>query len=132
MMKKQVVHTAKAPAAIGPYSHGVRAGDFLFVSGQLPIDPATGKMIDGDIGELTARCIENVAAILEEAGGDLSSVVKVTIYTTDLGKFSQINQAYGAYFREDHPARAVVEVKGLPLGSPVEMDAIALLPEPRQ
>ncbi len=122
------VSTDAAPAAIGPYSQGVLAGNLLFVSGQIPIDPATGELVEGSIEAKTRRVVENVKAVAEAAGADLSRVVKTTIFLTDLADFAAVNETYGAYFGDTPPARSTIQVAGLPKGVSIEMEAIVLLP----
>jgi len=122
----EYVYTDSAPRPVGPYSQGVRAGCFLFVAGQIPLDPATGKLVDG-FEEAARRALENVKAIVEAAGGSLSDVVKVTVYLRDMSLFQDFNRVYSEYFRDSKPARAVVEVSRLPLDAPLEVEAIAYL-----
>jgi 2-iminobutanoate/2-iminopropanoate deaminase len=122
---KQAVATRHAPQAIGPYSQAVRAGDLLFLSGQIPLDPATGEMIAGGVGEQTERVLKNLAAVLAGAGRGLDDVVKTTIYLVDLGSFATVNEVYGRFFHAPYPARATVQVAALPRGALVEIDAIA-------
>lgn len=105
-MSKQVISTPNAPAAIGPYSQAVRAGNLVFVSGQIPLDPATGQLVGGDIGVQTEQVLENLAAILEAAGSSLAQVVKATVYLRDLGEFGRMNEVYAKFFGENPPARA--------------------------
>ncbi|HEU4949538.1 MAG TPA: Rid family detoxifying hydrolase, partial [Candidatus Deferrimicrobiaceae bacterium] len=112
-MKRETVGTAGAPAAIGPYSQAIRAGDFLFCSGQIPLDPSTGKMVEGGIAVQTERVLRNLEAVLAEGGGNLASVVKTTVYLADLGDFPAMNAVYGKFFPQDPPARATVEVSKL-------------------
>jgi len=126
-MPKKIHHTDKAPAAIGPYSQAVSAGNLLFISGQLPIDPATGKLEQGDIAARTHRIIANIRAIAESAGAGLDQVVKTTIFLTDLADFQAMNAAYGEHFGSDCPARSTVQVAALPLGSTIEIEAILSL-----
>ncbi len=122
---RQTVRTENAPAAIGPYSQAVVSGGFLFCSGQIPLDPATGKMIEGGIEEQTERVLRNLAAVLESGGGSLRSVVKTTVYLADLSDFPAMNEMYGKFFPESPPARATVQVAKLPAGALVEIDAVA-------
>ena len=124
---KKIINTEKAPKAVGPYSQGAMAGGFLFVSGQLPMDPDTGKMIEGSSGDLTCRCMDNLMAIVGQAGGTAENLLKVTVFTTDMGQFGEINKAYSKYFTGAPPARAVVEVRALPLGASVEIEAVAYI-----
>ncbi len=126
-MGKKIISTEKAPSAIGPYSQGVRAGQWIYVSGQIPIDPATGEMVKGDIVEETHRVLKNAKAIIEASGASMSDVVKVTIYMADLNDFSVINKIYGQYFTSNPPARSCVEVSGLPKGAGLEMEMVAYL-----
>mgnify|MGYP002833812552 CR=1 FL=1 len=121
------IQTTDAPAAIGPYSQAVRAGSLLFVSGQIPLDPETGEVIDGDIAAQTRRVMESLGAILRAADADFSQVVRTTIFLTDLGNFGQVNEVYGSYFGDPPPTRATVQVAALPKGVGVEIDAIAHL-----
>ena len=124
-MKREAVQTTSAPAAIGPYSQGVRAGGFLFCSGQLPLDPTTGKMVDGGIEAQTERVLANLEAVLTAGGATLRSVVKTTVYLVDMGDFPAMNAVYGKFFPEDPPARATVQIVKLAAGACVEIDAIA-------
>ncbi len=125
---KDIISTPHAPAAIGPYSQAVKAGHFLFVSGQLPIDPETGKLVDGDIGKQTEQVMNNLRAICESAGASLANVVKTTLFLRDLGQFKTVNEAYGRYFTKNPPARATVEVSALPLGAALEIEATVFIP----
>lgn len=124
-MSKTVISTDKAPKAIGPYSQAIEVDGIIFCSGQIAIDPSTGKLIDGDISQQTKQVMENIKAILEAAGLSLKNVIKSTIYLTDISQFSIVNQIYGSYFKEEPPARVTVEVKGLPLGALIEIECIA-------
>ena len=119
--------TKNAPAAIGPYSQGVTAGKFVFVSGQLPLDPATGVFPEGGIKVLTAQSLKNIEAIIHEAGGSLENVVKTSIFVTDLKQFAEVNEAYGEFFGDVPPARSCVEVAALPKGASIEIEAIAYI-----
>ncbi len=123
-MIREVISTQQAPAAIGPYSQAIATDNLLFVSGQLPIDPTTGKMVDGDIGTRTRQIIKNATAIAKEAGTQLNRVVKTTIFLTDLADFQEVNKAYGSFFPEAPPARSTVQVAALPLGSNIEIEFI--------
>ena len=127
MPLKQVVKSSQAPAAIGPYSQAIVAGGWLFISGQIPIDPGTGEMIPGDISAQAARVLENLRAILKEAGKGMDSVVRTTVYLADLSEFAAMNEVYGRYFPDPFPARATVEVSALPRGARLEIDAIAIV-----
>jgi 2-iminobutanoate/2-iminopropanoate deaminase len=126
-MKKQTIQTANAPAAIGPYSQAVRAGDLLFVSGQIPLDPKTGELVRGSVAEETKKVLDNLKAIIEAAGGSLGDVVKTTIFLKDMSNFGVVNEVYGTYFPQPFPARATVEVARLPRDVNVEIEAIAKL-----
>jgi len=123
---KKILNTAKAPAAIGPYAQGTCAGNMVFVSGQLPIDPATGACPEGGIGAEARQSMENVAAILAEAGCTLADIVKTTIFLRDLNDFAAVNAAYAEFFPENPPARACVQVARLPKDANVEIEAIAV------
>jgi 2-iminobutanoate/2-iminopropanoate deaminase len=124
-MKRETVRTAGAPAAIGPYSQAVRAGGILFCSGQIPLDPSTGKLVDGGIEAQTERVLKNLDAVLAAGGATLRSVVKTTVYLVDLVDFPAMNAVYGNFFPGEPPARATVQVVKLPAGARVEIDAIA-------
>lgn len=123
----QPISTQAAPAAIGPYSQAVRAGDFLFVSGQIPLDPATGALIDGDVRAQTRRVIENLSAIIAAGGGSLDRVVKTTVYLLDMNDFVAMNEVYASFFGAPAPARATVQVGRLPKDVRVEIDAVVHL-----
>ncbi len=123
-MPKQAIHTDRAPAAIGPYSQAVRHGDLVFLSGQIPLDPATMKLVEGDIAVQAHRVFRNLQAVCEAAGGSLGQVVKVNVYLVDLGHFATVNAVMKEYFAEPFPARAAVGVAALPLGAQVEMEAV--------
>jgi 2-iminobutanoate/2-iminopropanoate deaminase len=121
------ISTKDAPVAIGPYSQAVRAGNMLFLSGQIPLDPETGKMVEGDIAAQTERVLDNLAAVLAAAGAGFDNVVRTTIYLVDLADFQAVNERYARRFSGVFPARATVQVAALPRGSRVEIDAIAML-----
>jgi 2-iminobutanoate/2-iminopropanoate deaminase len=124
---RQSVTTSNAPAAIGPYSQAIGTGDLLFVSGQIPLDPATGSLVTSTIGEETRRVFDNLGAILAAAGGSFDDVVKTTVYLADMNDFAAMNEVYGSYFSSPAPARATVQAAGLPKGVRVEIDLIARL-----
>lgn len=124
-MATETIATPQAPAAIGPYSQAIRAGELLFVSGQIPLDPATGEFVPGGIEAQTRQVMANLRAILQAAGLDFAAVVKTTIYLADLGDFAVVNGIYGEYFPHNPPARATVQVAALPKGALVEIDCIA-------
>lgn len=121
----KTVHSDGAPAAIGPYSQAIRSGGFLFCSGQIPLDPKTGKMVEGGVELQTERVLENLSAVLAAGGSSPGKVVKTTVYLTDLGDFPAMNRVYGKYFPVEPPARATVQVGKLPAGALVEIDAVA-------
>jgi 2-iminobutanoate/2-iminopropanoate deaminase len=123
---KEPIATKNAPAAIGPYSQAVRAGGFVFLSGQIPLDPATGAMVEGDIAAQTERVMKNLAGVLDAAGCSFDDVVRTTIFLTNLGDFQAVNEAYGKHFKGVPPARATVQVAALPKGAKVEIDAVAV------
>ncbi len=124
-MPVETIHTDSAPAAIGPYSPAVRAGQLLFVSGQVPIDPATGQMIEGDVAAQTRRVLDSVGALLLAADRSFADVVRTTIFLADMNDFAAVNEAYGSYFTAPAPARATVQVARLPKDARVEIDLIA-------
>jgi len=128
---REVVYTTGAPAAIGPYSQGIKvaAGKLVFTAGQIPIDPATGNMVAGDIKAQTRQVLQNVKAVLAAAGSSLEQVVKTTVFLTDLDDFAAMNEVYAGFFSENPPARSAVEVKALPKGARVEIETIAVVNE---
>lgn len=126
-MRRAIV-TDRAPAAIGPYSQAVAAGQLLFVSGQIPLDPSTGELVDGSIGDQTHRVMRNIGEILSTAGASFDDVMRTTIFLADMNDFAAINDVYGSYFAPPAPARATFQVAKLPKNARVEIDAIALLP----
>ncbi|GAB6157157.1 RidA family protein [Desulfotomaculum varum] len=126
-MNKTIICTDKAPAAIGPYSQAVRAGNLLFISGQIPIDPATGNVVSGDIQDQTRQCIKNLQAICEAAGASLRDVVKTSVFIKDMNQFARVNEVYAQYFNDQPPARACVEVSCLPKNVLVEIEAVVYI-----
>jgi 2-iminobutanoate/2-iminopropanoate deaminase len=125
---KQVITTPRAPAAIGPYSQGIKAGNLIFVSGQIPIDPATGALIDAiDIGSQTRRVLQNIQQILSSGGASIDNIVRTTVFLKNMNDFAEMNRVYGEFFREAAPARATVEVARLPKDVGVEIDCIAVV-----
>jgi 2-iminobutanoate/2-iminopropanoate deaminase len=127
MSKLRLVHTDDAPAAIGPYSQAVVSGGFVFCSGQIPFDPKTGEMVSGDVAAQTDRVMRNLVAVLAEAGSSLDSVVKTTVFLSDMGLFADMNAVYAEHFGDHRPARATVAVKTLPKSVDVEIECIAAL-----
>ena len=121
------VQTDRAPAAIGPYSQAIKAGGFVFVSGQIPIDPATGEFVSGGVAEQTDRVLKNLSALLEASGSSLEQVVKTTVFLADMKDFAAMNEVYARYFTSEPPARATVAAAGLPRDARVEIEAVALL-----
>ena len=124
---KQIVSTDKAPAAIGPYSQGIKAGGFIFTSGQLPLDVAIGTLEVEDIQKATKYCLENVKAIIEKAGSSMDKVVKVVVFLKDMNDFAKMNEVYESFFKENPPARSCIEVAGLPKNVTIEIEALAQL-----
>jgi 2-iminobutanoate/2-iminopropanoate deaminase len=125
--ERQIVHAPGAPPAIGPYSHAVRAGELLFCSGQVPLDPATGELVGETAAEQARVCLENLRAVCEAAGCSLERAVRMTVYMTDLADFAAVNEIYGGFFGSDPPARVAVGVAALPRGAYVEIDAVVAL-----
>ncbi len=125
-MEKQIINTSAAPAPIGPYNQAVMAGSFLFISGQIPLDAVSGELVTTGIKDETQKVMDNLSAILKEAGMDFSNVVKSTIFIMDMGQFGVINEVYGQYFSENAPARETIQVAGLPKGVNVEISMIAV------
>lgn len=126
-VERETIEAAAAPPAIGPYSHAVRAGELLFCSGQIPLDPHSGEIVGASAAEQAQRCLENLRAVCEAAGTTLARALRMTIYMTDLAAFAEVNEVYGAFFAEDPPARVTVGVAQLPRGAYVEIDAIVSL-----
>ena len=126
-MSRQPISTERAPAAIGPYSQAVRAGGTVYLSGQIPLDPATGELVTGDITLEARRVFDNLTAVCEAAGGSLDDVARVCIYLTDLADFAQVNAVMAGYFKVPYPARSTLQVAGLPRGARVEIDAVLVI-----
>ncbi|KEI82064.1 RidA family protein [Clostridium botulinum] len=126
-MEKVVISTKKAPAALGAYSQAIKIGDLLFTSGQIPLDPATGELISDDIKKATERSMENLKAVLEEAGTSFEKVVKTVIFIKDMNDFAAVNEVYGKYFKENPPARSCVQVGKLPKDALVEIELVAMI-----
>ena len=129
---KKPIFTSEAPAAIGPYSQGMRSGRFLFCSGQIPLDPKSGEIVSGDIAVQTRRVLDNIAALLRAEDLTFDHIVKTTIFLTSLGDFQTVNEIYGSYFKQDPPARSTVQVSALPRGANVEIEVIAAATETDQ
>ncbi|WP_228431144.1 Rid family detoxifying hydrolase [Baekduia soli] len=123
-VNRKPITASGAPAAVGPYSHAVQSGGHLFLSGQVPLDPATGELVGGGVGAQTRRCLENLQAVCAAAGAELSDAVRCGIYVTDMGSFAEVNEAYATFFPSGPPARSTIGVAALPLGAQVEIDAI--------
>lgn len=126
-MKRQIVQTDNAPGAVGPYSQGTRTDQMVFTAGQLPLDPTTGKIVEGDIQDQTRQSLKNLQAVLEAAGAGLDTVMKTTVFLQDMGEFKLMNEIYAEFFPDNPPARSAVEVAALPLGARVEIEAIGLV-----
>lgn len=129
---RKIISTTEAPAAVGPYSQAVRAGAFLYLSGQLPLEPSTGRMENGDIGKQTARVLSNLKAVLEAAGMELGDVVKVNVFLKDMNDFASMNEVYAGFFPKDPPARAAVQVARLPKDATIEIEAVAYKVEAKE
>jgi 2-iminobutanoate/2-iminopropanoate deaminase len=126
---RETVHAEGAPAAAGPYSHAVISKGLIFLSGQTPVDPATGTLVEGSVGDQTRRCLDNLAVVAAAAGAQLSDAVRVGIYVTDISTFKEVNEAYATYFPNEPPARSTIGVAALPLGAQLEMDAVLAVPD---
>jgi reactive intermediate/imine deaminase len=126
-MSREIIRTALAPAAIGPYSQAVKVGDLVFLSGQIPLDPATGQLVSGDIDAEIRRVFDNLKAVAQAAGGSLDDAAKVNVYLTDLAHFAKVNEVMTSYFIEPYPARAAVQVAALPRGARVEVECVLSL-----
>ena len=124
-MEKEIIATSNAPKAVGPYSQAVKANGFLYISGQLPIVPATGEFVSSDVAEQAEQCVKNLIAILAEAGMTLDNVVKCTVFLTDIADFGRVNEVYAKYFKAPYPARSAFAITALPKGGLVEIEAIA-------
>ena len=126
-MSRQIINTEHAPAAIGPYSQAVRVGNVVYFSGQIPLDPATGNVVEGDITAQARRAFDNLKAVAEAAGGSLDRIVRLGLYLTDLGQFAAVNAVMQEYFQAPFPARSTIEVSGLPKGAGFEVDAVMVI-----
>src|SRR5437588_12549795 len=127
-LEREAVNAPDAPAAVGPYAHAVRAGDLLFCSGQIPLDPRTGELVEGSVADQAGRCLENLAAVCNAAGATLGDAIRLTVYTTEMASFGAINEVYESFFESDPPARVAIGVAELPLGAKVEVDAVVAIP----
>lgn len=127
MNEKIVIETSKAPGAIGPYSQAIKAGNLLYTSGQLPIDPVTGKMVEGSTADRAHQVLRNLAAVIESAGGKLDDVVKTTVFLANIDDFQEVNTVYAEYFSSPFPARSAFQVAALPLGADIEIEAVVLI-----
>jgi reactive intermediate/imine deaminase len=126
-MSREIIHSDRAPAAIGPYSQAVRVGDTVYLSGQIPLDPDSGLLVQGDISTQARRAFDNLTAVCQAAGGSLNQVARLGLYLTDLGDFAAVNAVMGEYFEAPYPARSTIEVAGLPRGAAFEVDAVMVL-----
>jgi 2-iminobutanoate/2-iminopropanoate deaminase len=126
---REVIRALGAPDAAGPYSHAVKSGGLLFCSGQVHLDPQTGKLVEGSIGDQTRRCLENLGVVAAAAGASLDDAVRMGIFVTDMGTFAEVNEAYATFFADAPPARSTVGVVSLPLGARIEIDAVIALPD---
>jgi len=126
---RETVNAVPGPPAAGPYSHAVKSNGLVFLSGQTPVDPDTGKLVEGSIGDQTRRCLDNLQIVAAAAGAQLTDAVRMGIYVTDISTFKDVNEAYATYFGDDPPARSTIGVAALPLGAEVEIDAVLALPD---
>lgn len=126
-MKKEAIETKKARGAVGPYSQGIKSGNFIFLSGQIGMDPVTSKLVDGGVEAQTKQIFKNIKAVLNEAGADLANIVKATVFLKDMGDFKRVNEVYAQHFEQPYPARSAVAVKELPLSVDIEIEVIASL-----
>lgn len=126
-MSREIIHSDRAPAAIGPYSQAVRVGDTVYLSGQIPLDPDSGLLVQGDISTQARRAFDNLTAVCEAAGGSLGHIARLGLYLTDLGDFAAVNAVMAEYFQAPYPARSTIEVSGLPRGAAFEVDAVMVL-----
>lgn len=128
-VEREAISAPEAPAAVGPYVHAVRAGGLLFCSGQIPLDPRTGDLVGATAADQVGRCLENLAAVCNAAGATLGDAVRLSVYLTDMGSFSAVNEVYESFFESDPPARVTIGVAALPRGAKVEVDAVVALPD---
>lgn len=126
-MKKEIIYTEKAPAAVGPYSQAIRIGEMVYTSGQVAMDKESGKLVEDEIQVQTKKALQNLQAVLEAAGSGLDQVVKTTVFLQDINEYAAMNEAYATFFAENPPARSAVQVAALPLGARVEIEAVALV-----
>lgn len=128
-MNKEIISTKNAPAAIGPYSQAVKVGNLVYTAGQIPVDPATGKLVEGDISVQTDQVMQNLNAVLTAAGSSMDNVVKTTVFLTDMFHYTAVNEVYGRYLSVSPPARSAIQVTALPLNALIEIEAVAIVPE---
>lgn len=128
-IERESITAPDAPAAVGPYAHAVQAAGLLFCSGQIPLDPRTGELVAGTVADQTGRCLENLAAVCQAAGATLGDAVRLTVYTTEMASFGEINEVYESFFESDPPARVAIGVAALPRGAKVEIDAVVAIPD---
>ncbi len=128
-MNKEIISTKNAPAAIGPYSQAVKVGNLVYTAGQIPVDPATGKLVEGDISVQTDQVMQNLNAVLTAAGSSMDNVVKTTVFLTDMFHYTAVNEVYGRYLSVSPPARSAIQVTALPLNALIEIEAVAVVPE---
>jgi 2-iminobutanoate/2-iminopropanoate deaminase len=126
---RESIYAPDAPEAIGPYAHAVRVGDLVFCSGQIPLDPKTGDLVAGTVADQAGRCLENLAAVCQSVGATLGDAVRLTVYTTEMERFAEINEVYESFFESDPPARVAIGVAALPRGAKVEIDAVVAIPD---
>ena len=126
-LKREIVSTTEAPAAVGPYSQAVRVGDLIYTAGQIPLVPGTGKLVEGDIKVQTRQVMQNLSHVLSAAGSSLAQVVKTTIFLADMADFAAVNEVYASFFKSDFPARSTVQVSALPLGARIEVEVVAII-----
>ena len=127
-LRRESITAPDAPAAVGPYAHAIRAGELLFCSGQIPLDPRTGDLVAGTVADQAGRCLENLAAVCQAAGATLGDAVRLTVYTTEMASFKAINEVYESFFESDPPARVAIGVAELPMGAKVEIEAVVAIP----
>ena len=127
--QRESIHAPDAPEAVGPYAHAVRVGNLLFCSGQIPLDPRTGQLVAGTAADQAGRCLENLAAVCQAVGATLGDAVRLTVYTTEMDSFAEVNEVYESFFESDPPARVAIGVAALPRGAKIEIDAVVAIPD---